>query len=225
MHPSCNNYSQVQFECQCHQVCTLTFYCGYISHLQRDVARFAIDTQKQRRCLFQSCEPNNWAFTESDVIHIPTMMSYLFQRWRHSECPIVWYTTLVVRYRLNRLDEPVFMAVPKPMLSEFGIHNSLESCDALSTLVMDHWFCLIIHGCTLQVSAILVCKYTQNFCQPGAFVFILSQCRNCSYITFFSSELGRTKETLQNQETSMKGIQKWIMGREEHLFSAKKGRW
>ena len=25
-------------------------------------------------------------------------------------------------YRLNRLDEPVFMAVPKPMLTEFGIN-------------------------------------------------------------------------------------------------------
>ena len=32
-------------------------------------------------------------------------------------------------YRLNRLDEPVFMAVPKPMLTEFGIHYILESCD------------------------------------------------------------------------------------------------
>ena len=31
-------------------------------------------------------------------------------------------------YRLNRLDEPVFMAVPKPMLTEFGIHYRLESC-------------------------------------------------------------------------------------------------
>ena len=31
-------------------------------------------------------------------------------------------------YRLNRLDEPVFMAVPKPMLTEFRIHYRLESC-------------------------------------------------------------------------------------------------
>ena len=30
--------------------------------------------------------------------------------------------------RLNRLDEPVFMAGPKPMLTEFGIHHRLESC-------------------------------------------------------------------------------------------------
>ena len=31
-------------------------------------------------------------------------------------------------YRSNRLDEPVFMAGPKPMLTEFGIHQRLESC-------------------------------------------------------------------------------------------------
>ena len=30
--------------------------------------------------------------------------------------------------RLNRLDEPVFMALPKPMQTEFGIHPGLESC-------------------------------------------------------------------------------------------------
>ena len=33
-------------------------------------------------------------------------------------------------YRLNRLDEPIFMAVPKPMQTEFGIHLRLESCAA-----------------------------------------------------------------------------------------------
>ena len=31
-------------------------------------------------------------------------------------------------YRFNRLDEPVFMAVPKPTLTEIGIHFRLESC-------------------------------------------------------------------------------------------------
>ena len=31
-------------------------------------------------------------------------------------------------YHLNRLDEPVFMAVSKPLLTEFGIHHILESC-------------------------------------------------------------------------------------------------
>ena len=31
-------------------------------------------------------------------------------------------------YHLNRLDEPIFMALPKPMLTEFSIHYILESC-------------------------------------------------------------------------------------------------
>ena len=33
-------------------------------------------------------------------------------------------------YRLNRLNEPVLMAVPKPMQTEFDIHHRLESCAA-----------------------------------------------------------------------------------------------
>ena len=35
-------------------------------------------------------------------------------------------------YRLNRLTEPVFIAVSKRLLTEFGIHYILESC-ALQT--------------------------------------------------------------------------------------------
>ena len=31
-------------------------------------------------------------------------------------------------YRLNRLDEPVLIAVSKPLLTEFCIHYRLESC-------------------------------------------------------------------------------------------------
>ena len=31
-------------------------------------------------------------------------------------------------YRLKRLDEPIFMAGPKPMRTDFGIHQRLESC-------------------------------------------------------------------------------------------------
>ena len=37
----------------------------------------------------------------------------------------------VVGYRLNRLDESVLMAVPKPMQTEFGIHHRLESFGGL----------------------------------------------------------------------------------------------
>ena len=36
-----------------------------------------------------------------------------------------------MRYRLNNLDEPVFIAVSKPLPTEFGIHHRLESCDDL----------------------------------------------------------------------------------------------
>ena len=36
---------------------------------------------------------------------------------------------------MNCLDESVFMAVPEPKLTKFGIHHSLESC-ALS----EQWF-------------------------------------------------------------------------------------
>ena len=32
-------------------------------------------------------------------------------------------------YHLNRLDEPVFIAASKPLLTEIGIHHSLESCE------------------------------------------------------------------------------------------------
>ena len=31
-------------------------------------------------------------------------------------------------YQLNRLDEPILIAVSKPLLAEFGIHHRLESC-------------------------------------------------------------------------------------------------
>ena len=41
-------------------------------------------------------------------------------------------------YRLNRLDEPVFMAVPKPMLTECGIHYRLESCALLTEFWVNH---------------------------------------------------------------------------------------
>ena len=40
-------------------------------------------------------------------------------------------------YRLKRLDEPIFMAGPKPMRTEFGIHHRLESCDARFRIF--HW--------------------------------------------------------------------------------------
>ena len=35
----------------------------------------------------------------------------------------------VVGYHLNCLDEPVFMAGPKPVRTKFGIPHRLESCE------------------------------------------------------------------------------------------------
>ena len=35
----------------------------------------------------------------------------------------------VTVHNLNRLDEPVFIAVSKPLLTEFGIYLGLESCE------------------------------------------------------------------------------------------------
>ena len=32
---------------------------------------------------------------------------------------------------MNRLDEPILIAVLKPLLTEFGIYHRLESCEAL----------------------------------------------------------------------------------------------
>ena len=35
---------------------------------------------------------------------------------------------------MNRLDEPVFIAVSKPLLTEFGINHRLESCAHLKVI-------------------------------------------------------------------------------------------
>ena len=36
-----------------------------------------------------------------------------------------------------RLDIPVFMAVPKPLLTEFGIHQRLDSCNSFALVLFD----------------------------------------------------------------------------------------
>ena len=38
-------------------------------------------------------------------------------------------------YLLNRLDESVFIAVSKPLVTEFGIHHRLESCAKHSAML------------------------------------------------------------------------------------------
>ena len=46
-------------------------------------------------------------------------------------------------YRLNRLDEPVFMAVSKPLLTEFGIRHRLESCVGLNFCNTKYFQCFV----------------------------------------------------------------------------------
>ena len=45
---------------------------------------------------------------------------------------------------MNRLDEPVFIAVSKPLLTEFGIHCSLESCEPVD--LIDTSICHCCHS-------------------------------------------------------------------------------
>ena len=40
-------------------------------------------------------------------------------------------------YHLNRLDASVLIAVSKPLLTEFGIHQRLESCEAILRITVD----------------------------------------------------------------------------------------
>ena len=58
-------------------------------------------------------------------------------------------------YHLNRIDESVFMAVSKPLLTEFGIHLRLESSCAvnqnlymfvLSLLVLELFSPVVLRG-------------------------------------------------------------------------------
>ena len=59
-------------------------------------------------------------------------------------------------YRLNCLDEPIFTAVSKPLLSEFGLHHRLESCATL-TLVTEavHKTRSVLHYCFLNLTFIV----------------------------------------------------------------------
>ena len=53
---------------------------------------------------------------------------------------------MVVGYHLNLLDKPVFMAGPKHLLTEFGIHQRLESCVAFSTNAQSRFASVVIDG-------------------------------------------------------------------------------
>ena len=46
-------------------------------------------------------------------------------------------------HHLSRLEEPVFVAGPKPMRTEFGIHKRLESCVTVYEFKMTSLFVMI----------------------------------------------------------------------------------
>ena len=62
--------------------------------------------------------------------------------------------------RLNCLDEPFFMAGPKPMLSEFGIHHRLESC---VTIFSTSSFALKTSSLSLDAAGKFKRKESYNF--------------------------------------------------------------
>ena len=59
-------------------------------------------------------------------------------------------------YHLNRLDEAVFMAVSKPLLTEFGIPLGLESCVATSLILFSFARSLFVKM-TLPGDIVLAC--------------------------------------------------------------------
>ena len=65
----------------------------------------------------------------------------------------------VVGYRLNSLVEPILIAVPKPMQTEFGIHHKLESCAPLISAQhkSDQLLCHAIH-CGKQLQKSVLCR-------------------------------------------------------------------
>ena len=72
----------------------------------------------QHMCEFQVCFPLLW------IKAYPCFILIL------SKGKLTWNSHIVVvGYRLNCLDEPVFVTVSKPMQTEFGIHHRLESCE------------------------------------------------------------------------------------------------
>ena len=59
-------------------------------------------------------------------------------------------------YRLNRLTEPVFIAVSKLLLTEFGIHYRLESCGLILFTTEKH---NQLHFCRIPVHIKMLIKF------------------------------------------------------------------
>ena len=101
-------------------------------------------------------------------------------------------------YRLKRLDEPIFMAGPKPMRKDFGIHQRLESC------VKEKTFLEVLSSPSVQTDvkikpALTMCLSLLPYSSQSAKTpyFTLSLCMNyfCS-IYHFSMFLSLPSEDL-----------------------------
>ena len=88
-------------------------------------------------------------------------------------------------YCLNRLDEPVFIAVSKPLLTEFCIHHRLESCglfycwNILAT-------CSVFQGASFQRIECISFRY--QYCISMVLRIVSPDAQNCGLffvLTFF----------------------------------------
>ena len=74
--------------------------------------------------------PNDWKLSQNYVEPFTFVRSLILLELQPSK-EVSFFSVQILGcggYRLNHLDEPVFMAGPKPMLAEIGIHHRLESC-------------------------------------------------------------------------------------------------
>ena len=107
-------------------------------------------------------------------------------------------------------------------MEEHAAGTKSQICTTCSTLHTSYGP-LILSNNSWMYSPGLVCKCTQNFCQPGAFLHLHPESMQKLFLHHIFLELGRTKETLENQETSMKGIQEMNNGaRGASLLSKKR---
>ena len=76
-------------------------------------------------------------------------------------------------YHLNRLDETIFMAVSKPLLTEFDINHRLESCDGRNSL-LQWWLIDLLPSVTKlnrklvsSISSKQTCSSHSSVSRPG----------------------------------------------------------
>ena len=85
-----------------------------------------------------------------------------------------WF--ILILSKGNRLDEPIFIAVAKPMLTEFGIHYRLESC-GVDWILKNRFSVMAIPVCVYAVTRnkdttkVLYCGWT-----PVIIAMSISRC-------------------------------------------------